>query len=166
MALALGIDRQQHAVAGQVVDEEVAAAAEEAQRAQGFDDQPADLAFGAAALFLLVERCGDLHGVVDLLADVALEHRLAALAQQIELVVQGGQRCREHGLLLAAPRGLEGGAVLAEAAGLLQGEVAAQGQGQHEYQPQHAEQLQAQEVAFSHRHAPHFPCSRWGRVPG
>ncbi|MCY1183115.1 hypothetical protein D9M73_237090 [compost metagenome] len=111
------------------------------------------------ALFALVEGIGELQRVVDLLTDVVLEHCLGAAAQMVDLVVQGGQRGLEHGLLLALGGSLEGGAVGAEAAHLLQGEVAAQGQSQGEHQRQHAEQLQAQEVAFGHRHATHIPCS-------
>ena len=135
-ALALRGCRQQNAGTLQIVDEEVAATVEKAQRPQGLDDQMLQRSRIAPPLFLLVERGRDLIGLIHLGANLVLEQGFGTVAQVFKVALDAFHLPRQLRAMPAHELRFHRLYMAFEQAHVVQNEIGAQHQRQGQHQDQ------------------------------
>lgn len=131
-----------------VVDEIVAAALEEARRAQGFQDQAPDLGLGAAPGLARMDALGHAEGGIDLVDQAAPQRLLGLLAREIDHALHAVHFGRQPGLDLQLGRVLDVVQRLAMRAPALPDKQASEQQHQQQHDGERADQVQAGQGLF------------------
>ena len=128
--------RQQNAGSLQIVNEEVAPPAEKAQWPQGFDDQLPKVGRIAPALLAMVKSLDDLHRLIDFGPNPFFEQQFGTDPQMLKITFDISRFLFQQGTVIASQFRFHGVQAAFKQANVLADKIAAQRQGQGQYQRQ------------------------------